>query len=119
MTQQPAGEPWLEPTDDDLVKRGEYPYQRADQVELHGDTAAPARRPDSGRDLTPAESADMARLHQQHQFVLGIVSLGTGIPLTAIAATNVEPGLLGIAVAWAGIVAVNLAHAVRGRRRDR
>lgn len=48
------------------------------------------------------------------QLALGIVSLGTGIPLTAIAAEY--SGLLGMLVAWAGIVGVNAAHALRGKR---
>ena len=49
------------------------------------------------------------------QMVLGIVSLGTGIPITAIAATQAD--LPGVLVAWAGIVGVNVAHAAVGRRR--
>jgi hypothetical protein len=54
---------------------------------------------------------------QQQRFVLGIISLGAGIPITAISATNVEPGLLGVAVSWAGIVGVNIAAAWGNRRR--
>jgi phosphoribosylcarboxyaminoimidazole (NCAIR) mutase len=42
---------------------------------------------------------------------LAIVSLGTGIPITAIAAE--QGGVAGIALAWLGIVGVNLAHALR------
>ena len=41
-------------------------------------------------------------------FVLALVSLGTGIPITAIAAD--AAGVQGILVAWAGIVGVNLAQ---------
>jgi hypothetical protein len=49
------------------------------------------------------------------QFVLGIVSLGTGIPITAISASTADvPGLI---VAWTGIVGVNVAYALRDRRR--
>ena len=48
-------------------------------------------------------------------FILGVVSLGTGIPITAIASGE---GLAGLVVAWAGIVGVNAAHAL-GRRRGR
>jgi hypothetical protein len=44
---------------------------------------------------------------------LSIASLVTGIPITAIAAE--AGGVIGIIVAWAGIVGVNLAHA-RQRR---
>lgn len=50
-------------------------------------------------------------------FVLGIISLGAGIPITAISATTVEPGLMGLAVSWAGIIGVNAVHAWTSRRR--
>ena len=47
---------------------------------------------------------------------LGIVSLGVGIPISAISAGIADlPGLL---VAWGGIAAVNVAHALQSRRRD-
>jgi hypothetical protein len=44
-------------------------------------------------------------------FALAIVSLGTGIPITAIAAGTA--GVQGIVVAWAGIVGVNVAQRLR------
>jgi hypothetical protein len=50
-------------------------------------------------------------------FVLGIVSLGTGIPITAIAGGTAE--LPGVIAAWAGIVGVNLAMAFGQRARRR
>jgi len=40
-----------------------------------------------------------------------------GVPITAITATNVEPGILGVAVSWAGIVGVNWVHARSLRKR--
>ena len=40
-----------------------------------------------------------------------------GFPITGITATEVEPGLVGIAVSWAGIVAVNVVYAISNRRR--
>jgi hypothetical protein len=46
------------------------------------------------------------------RLALAIVSLGTGIPLTAIAAE--QGGVAGILIAWLGIVGVNLSF---GRRR--
>ena len=49
------------------------------------------------------------------QMVLGIVSLGTGIPITAVA--GVQAGLPGVVAAWAGIAAVNAANALAGRPR--
>ena len=57
----------------------------------------------------------MERSAQTQSFVLGIISLGVGVPITAISALNVDPGLLGVAVSWAGIVGVNVAHRL-GRR---
>ena len=49
--------------------------------------------------------------------MLGIISLGAGIPITAISATNVDPGLAGVLVSWAGIVGVNIAAALRQPRK--
>jgi hypothetical protein len=46
-----------------------------------------------------------------HGIALAIVSLGTGIPITAIAAE--AGGIGGIVAAWLGIVGVNVAHALR------
>jgi hypothetical protein len=51
------------------------------------------------------------------QFVLGIVSVVMGVPITAISGEVAEPGLLGVGVAWAGLVGVNVAHAWSNRRR--
>ena len=53
------------------------------------------------------------------RFVLAIISLGTGIPLTAIGANLVDPPLLGVSVTWAGIVGVNAVFALRDRTRRR
>lgn len=63
-----------------------------------------------------AESS-LEKTAQHQRFVLGIISLGAGVPITAISASTVEPGLLGLAVAWAGIVGVNVANALASRRR--
>jgi hypothetical protein len=60
---------------------------------------------------------ELERTAQRQGFVLGIISLGVGVPITAISAINVEPGLLGVAVSWMGIVGVNLAHRLGSRRR--
>lgn len=65
-----------------------------------------------------AQDADLelARTSQRQSFVLGIISLGVGIPITAISASQVDPALLGLAVSWAGIVGVNVAHRLGTRR---
>ncbi len=67
----------------------------------------------TGREFEAQKSA------QQQRFVLGIVSVGAGIPITAIAGSVAEPGLVGVLVAWAGIVAVNIAHAWGSHRPPR
>ncbi|MGH3383183.1 MAG: hypothetical protein ACRDO1_01255 [Nocardioidaceae bacterium] len=52
------------------------------------------------------------------QFVLGLVSMGTGVPITLFASgmTVGENNVAGIAVAWLGIVGVNVSHAWSLRR---
>lgn len=52
-----------------------------------------------------------------NSLALGIVSLGTAIPLSAIASSGGD-SMTGLVVAWVGIVGVNAAHAL-GRRRSR
>jgi hypothetical protein len=68
-----------------------------------------------------AEQANQALAAEQsgrgRQLALAIVSMVMGIPITAITATNVEPGILGVAVSWAGIVGVNWIHARSLRKR--
>jgi len=72
-----------------------------------------------GDEIAKEDRTDRRRA-ESHRFVLGIISLGTGVPITAIAASNVEPGLFGVIAAWAGIVGVNAVFAWgnRGRRRS-
>ena len=61
--------------------------------------------------------AEAEKTSRRQRFVLGIVSLGVGIPITAISGEVVEPGLLGVLIAWAGIVGVNVAAGINSRRR--
>jgi hypothetical protein len=61
-----------------------------------------------------SKDEELERTAQRQGFVLGIISLGAGIPITAISGD--QAGLLGVAVAWAGIVGVNLAHRFTSRR---
>lgn len=65
------------------------------------------------------EDRTEARSRESHRFVLGIISLGSGIPITGIAANSVDQGLLGVIAAWAGIVGVNAVFAWGSRRRSR
>ena len=62
-----------------------------------------------------AEREDASSSRTQ-RFVLGIVSVGGGIPISAIAGSESHGGLIGLAVAWAGIVGVNVAAGWSGRR---
>jgi hypothetical protein len=64
------------------------------------------------------QQAEVEKSSRTQRFVLGIISLGVGVPITAISASTVEPGLLGVAVAWAGIVGVNVAAGINSRRRS-
>jgi hypothetical protein len=64
---------------------------------------------------TRLHDAKATRRHEYRDegpsLALAIVSLGTGIPITAIAAE--QGGVVGIVVAWLGIVGVNVAHSLR------
>jgi hypothetical protein len=74
-----------------------------ERVEAAVEEQAAERRPK--RRGTAPESGE--------RLALAIVSLGTGIPITAIAAEAADA--LGIAIAWAGIAIVNISF---GRRRE-
>ena len=55
------------------------------------------------------------------QFVLGIISVGVGVPITIVPMVATDNGLPAVVVAWLGIAAVNAAHAstINGpQRRD-
>ena len=62
-------------------------------------------------------AAEAEKESRTQRFVLGIISLGVGIPITAISANVVDPGLAGVLVSWAGIVGVNVAAGIGARRR--
>src|SRR5918994_1605207 len=57
----------------------------------------------------------MDQSSRTRQFVLGIVSLAVGVPITAISATNTDPGLIGVAISWLGIVGGHAVHARANR----
>ena len=75
----------------------------------------------SSRAIATDASSGNERGDRQRQLALGIVSLGVSLPITIpLALTDHLPALV---VSWAGIVAVNFAHAsvvnARHRRRAR
>lgn len=63
------------------------------------------------RRLAKRSKAELAHDEDRRgiSFVAALVSLGTGIPMTAIALSN--GGLLALAIVWAGIVLVNVVLA--------
>jgi hypothetical protein len=88
----------------------------ADRIEeLTAYRSAELRHADRDRELE-LQAEKSARTQR---FVLGMVSLVAGIPITGIAATTVEPSLLGVMMSWAGIVGINAVHALASRPRRR
>jgi hypothetical protein len=69
------------------------------------------------RSSTTDREYEAEKTARSQRFVLGIVSLGAGVPITAIAGAMVDPGLAGVLVAWVGIVGVNIAAGWGNRRR--
>lgn len=71
--------------------------------------------------LEPARTGDVDG-GRVRQFVLGVISLGVGVPVTIVPMVATDNGLPAVVVAWLGIVGVNAAHAaaINGpRRRER
>ena len=67
--------------------------------------------------MAAVERERSGRLASSRQFALGLISCVVGIPVTAITASGSDGSVGKLAVAWIGIVGVNVAHAVVGRRR--
>ena len=69
--------------------------------------------------LAQRRTAD-AGAGRTRQFILGIVSVGVGVPITIVPTVAADNGLAAVVVAWLGIVGVNAAHAasINGNRRD-
>jgi hypothetical protein len=78
-----------------------------DQIQARVDARMAERSAKTARTKTQQDTA-------QRQFALGVISLGTGIPITAIAAGT--EGVWGLVTAWLGIAGVNAAHAWSSRR---
>jgi hypothetical protein len=62
-----------------------------------------------------SEGQSLERTAMRQRFVTSIVSLGAGIPITAISGSM--GGLREVAVCWVGIVGINVAQALSARRR--
>ena len=55
----------------------------------------------------------LERQHATLQFTLGVISMVAAIPISIV--LGVTENFLALLVAWLGIIAVNLAHALRRR----
>ena len=103
-------------TREDVDSLIEARRELGDEMEPAGDRRVPRsrrgrRRGARGRAERPAQALrDDGR---GEQLALSIISLGTGIPITAIAAE--QGGVVGMLVVWAGIVGVNFSFARRNR----
>ena len=112
---------------DDHITRQEVEALLAARVELgpaYDDAMVDSFAERIERAVAERTGSELARWHgssrreddtDSKQLALGIVSLGTGIPISAIAAGTA--GLPGLITAWVGVVGVNLAYALRSRRR--
>ncbi|GAA3152421.1 hypothetical protein GCM10010466_49260 [Planomonospora alba] len=94
-----------------LVERIDATIAARVQAELHAAGAAPYS-PYGPSPYAPPQPKPKGN----GSVAVALGSLGIGIPLTAVAAA--EAGAGGLLLAWAGIVAVNLAHSL-GRLRHR
>jgi hypothetical protein len=74
------------------------------------------RQADDGRTRIELAKLEDAKLERGQRLALTIVSLGVGIPITAIAAH--DAGLMGVGFSWAGIAVVNAIFNF-GRNRHR
>lgn len=103
---------YREPTNDELW--AQPPTRAPQEVPSYAVTpAAPAPMP------VPVQQAPTLPVGQRPDrtpFVLAIVSLALGIPLSAIGSSMA--GLPGLLVAWVGIVLVNVVYGT-GHRRTR
>jgi hypothetical protein len=79
-----------------------------DRVEAAAEARASGRKPAR---KPPPEPEPWQGDGRGEQLALSIISLGTGIPITAIAAE--QGGVVGMLVVWAGIVGVNFSFALR------
>lgn len=68
----------------------------------------PAAPPPLPASITQPAPPVAAHRTDRTPFVLAIVSMALGIPLTAISSST--GGLLGLLIVWIGIVAVNVAY---------
>jgi hypothetical protein len=100
--------------DEELVPRDEARAALAARRELGEEfddalVESFARRIEQRLETRPAAKPQRTEDERGMSFVVALVSLGTGIPITAIALSN--GGLPALLIAWAGIVLVNVVMA--------
>ncbi len=69
-----------------------------------------------GKPLPPPAPQRQPKEGADPQLVLGLVSVGAGIPISAILGPGSDGTVAGLFIAWGGIVGVNIAHALSRRR---
>jgi len=103
---------YREPTDDELWAQ---PPVTSDASAAPGGLAPtqqpkpPASKPPASQPPAPQQQTDWS------VFILAIVSLTLGVPLTAISSN--AGGMAGLLVAWVSIVLINVVYALSRRRK--
>lgn len=96
----------------------EYDDQIADGLARRVEQAVRYQTQETGRREAwyAKKQRDEERRSRGQRLALAIVSIGAGIPITAISGGMVDPGLLGVGASWAGIVGINAIFARSSRR---
>lgn len=103
-----SNSPHREPTNDQLWAQPPADASPTQPGQVVAPYTPPAALP------APAPMAPPYVRPDRTAFVLAIVSLSIGVPLTAIAASL--NGLAGLMIAWVGIVLVNVVYGATHRR---
>ena len=100
---------YREPTDDELWSQPPISSDRS----AASQGIAPVQHPPVPAPLTSAPVAQPRT--DWSAFVLAIVSMTLGIPLTAVASNT--GGMAGLVIAWVGIVMINVVYSLSRRHR--
>lgn len=92
-----------------LERTGQQIDRRVDERLARTQPEPPAPAPLPRPPQPPRSSTDHT------SFVLAIISIGAGIPLTGIATQLQGSNLLGIVIIWAGLVLINVVYGMRRR----
>lgn len=115
-TRRELGDAYDQALVDSFAERIERAVQ-ARVAQQTGHNPSPPERLPIVPNALAVERERAARAASSRQFALGIASCVAGIPISAITATGGADGsATKLAIAWIGIVGVNVAHAIAGRR---